>query len=411
MKKFLSVILCIAMICALLPVLALGEAAEVKTATEVWASDDSPTGYFVTFRYPDADYGRARIYGEWCFTDLHRVSRVSGCDPDPWKWKVGDFVCCNGAGWPTAEMTLNENGVWEYTIPLPNGNFNYRFILGGDPDAALTDTTGATISWDPSNVPFHAAFKDMSGYTYGDDLMSTIYVPFDPNKQVDDFTIEAPRDGENGALAAYHVADDLADIVVYLPYGYDEAREGGYRVLYLAANMPTNTWFGLGAARNILDNAIAEGLMEPVVAVCTPYSTYDAIINTYVPYVLENFNVSAARDDWAITSYSASGVNSTAAIFDPDHFGWCAPMSTAANQGILPEGADFTDPLLKEKHILYAAAMFETYWGTMLDEHPAMLLGLHDNGIEFATCWPLGTHAWSTWRQALTYMCTDWLWK
>ena len=409
MKKLLVLLLAAAMLCGLTAV-SLGEE-EVKTATEVWASAESPTGYFVTFRLPDADYGRVRIYGEWCFTDLHRVSRVSGSDPDPWHWKPGDFVCCNGAGWPTAEMTLNENGVWEYTIPLPCGSWDYRFILGGDPDTAVADTAGATLSWDPSNVPFHAALKDMSEYTSGDDHMSTIYVPFDPEKQIDDFSIEAPRDGENGTLSFVQVNEELAPLQVYLPYGYDAEREQGYKVVYLAANMATNTWFGLGVAGNILDNAIAEGLMEPVVAVCSPYSSYDAIVNTYVPYILENYNVSGDPQDWAITAYSASGVFPTTAIFDPDHFGWCAPMSTYANQGMIPEGADFADPILKDKHILYVQAMFETYWGQMLDEHPALLIGLHDNGIEFATCWPLGTHAWSVWRQGLTYMCTEWLWK
>ncbi len=241
--------------------------------------------------------------------------------------------------------------------------------------------------------------------------MSTIYVPFDPEKQVDDFSIEAPRDGENGELVKVHVSDEAADMVVYLPYGYDEAREEGYKVIYLAANMPTNTWYGLGAARNIFDNAIAEGKMEPVVGVCTPYSSYDTITDVYVPFVKENYNVSEDASDWAITSYSASGMNSTYAIFDPDNFGWCAPQSTYANAGMLPEGADFADPLLKEKHILYVQAMFETYWGTMMDENPIMLSSFRENGIEITTLWPLGTHAWSAWRQGLAYMCTEWLWK
>ena len=84
--------------------------------------------------------------------------------------------------------------------------------------------------------------------------MSTIYVPFDPEKQVDDFSIEAPRDGENGELVKVHVSDEAADMVVYLPYGYDEAREEGWKWIAKASGVRIiDDFAGLLIAGIVLD--------------------------------------------------------------------------------------------------------------------------------------------------------------
>ena len=38
--------------------------------TNVYRSEESPTGYYATFCFPDAGYKEVKIQGEWVFSDL-----------------------------------------------------------------------------------------------------------------------------------------------------------------------------------------------------------------------------------------------------------------------------------------------------------------------------------------------------
>lgn len=106
--------------------------------TTVVKSEDSPTGYYVTFRYKDPDSGRVRIYGEWAFSDLDHSTVVTSLNATPEEWQDG-YTVWQTSGWPTADMVLDEEtGIWSYTIPLPNGTYNYRFYVGGAEDAELS---------------------------------------------------------------------------------------------------------------------------------------------------------------------------------------------------------------------------------------------------------------------------------
>lgn len=51
--------------------------------TTVVKSEDSPTGYYVTFRYKDPDASRVRIYGEWRFSDIESASYFTSQNAAP----------------------------------------------------------------------------------------------------------------------------------------------------------------------------------------------------------------------------------------------------------------------------------------------------------------------------------------
>lgn len=68
--------------------------------------------------------------------------------------------------------------------------------------------------------------------------------------------------------------------IIYLPYGYSEAQK--YPVFYLMHGGWSNETTYLGtpeqpnALKNILDNAIAEGLVQPMIVVCPTYNNLSA---------------------------------------------------------------------------------------------------------------------------------------
>jgi hypothetical protein len=204
--------------------------------TTVIKSEDSPTGYFVTFRYKDPNASRVRIYGEWAFSAFDQASFVTSENATPWQWKDGDTIWST-KGWPTADMIKNEKtGVWSYTIPLPTGTWNYRFYVGGTANAELTDYSNAVMIADPNNK--HYIFDPNATNLSPEQCLTSIYVPYDDIKQAKTLPRyeEAPRSSENGTVLFERVklANGLqTSYGIYLPYRYNPARKQPYPILVL----------------------------------------------------------------------------------------------------------------------------------------------------------------------------------
>lgn len=117
---------------------------------------------------------------------------------------------------------------------------------------------------------------------------------------------------------------------VYTPPGYSESSPEGYPVLYLAhgGGQDDASWTSReedwgGSADLILNNAIAEGRIEPMVVVmpdtsgCAGLSPVtpggdggcqDLFRDTLIPYVDVNYNVRADRDNRALAGLSQGGI-------------------------------------------------------------------------------------------------------
>ncbi|MDO4548370.1 MAG: alpha/beta hydrolase-fold protein [Clostridia bacterium] len=450
MKKLLSLILtlCLIMTCAA----AFAATYEGMTqeefnaleATTVVKSDDSPTGYYVTFRYKDPDATRVRIYGEWSFSDPALASFVTSENASPDEWEDGDIVW-KTSSWPTADMALNEEtGVWSYTIPLPTGTWCYRYYVGGVEGAELTDYTDAVMVADPANVNYLADPNEVGG----EQLLTAVYVPYDEVKQAKTITRfeEAPRDGENGTVEYETVTLEsglTTSYAIYLPYEYDAQRDDAYPMLILfhGGGGYYGSWFTNGMV-NILDNMIAEGRLEPTIVVTPcgqdfPDPNYswdrpallDYVLNTIIPNMTEKYNASDDPARRAFAGLSMGGATTAYTLFNhTEEFDTYIMLSAPFLGDIQP---DFTMPELKEKNLFpgygdYDFVVTRSLYHLEPDADgnliPLMsaksegstfeyVVGLNNEGVEIMTVnYPYG-HDWVLWRKLMVKVFDDVLWK
>lgn len=286
--------------------------------TTVFASADSPTGYYVTFRYKAPEAARVRIRGEWSFSSPRLSSLYTSQNVMPEDYREGMFpLQVDQDDWPAFDMTYNaDNGVWRYTIALPCGVWSYRFIVGGDEGAELTDYANAYVTSDPGNPPLE---RDL-----GQQTNSQVFVPFDPLRQKLDFSIQLPRkDHRKGTLEiieyepaglAYELLDEPS-AAVYLPYGYDPSREEPYRVLYAShgSGVESETsWWNKGVIGNITDNLFSQQGVEPfVIVLLNNYAdSFDHInmLKNVVPLIEEKYNVRTDADGKALCGISKGAI-------------------------------------------------------------------------------------------------------
>lgn len=396
--------------------------------TTILKSEDSPTGYYVTFRYQDPAASRVRIYGEWKFTDAAHASRWTSLNAQPSEWKNGYFVYSSGP-WTTDEMTINqETGVWLYTIPLPCGTWNYCFYVGGDVNSTVDDLSGAVQKWDASNPP---QLYDYEAEGMGrDEQLSNIYVPYDEVRQSlsGNYPEQAPRNGENGKafFAEMPFKDTMqASFGIYLPYGYDPERAEPYPLMVLmhGGGGVESGWFNHGAADNILDNMIAEGRVEPMVLVTPNGSDFsqnrtwdrpaimDLIINYILPYMTENYNVAENPQRRAMGGLSqGSRLTLNMMYHNTTEFGYYCILSGGLPLEDIPEELYDKDEI-RDVTIFIGCGWYDTAF--VRDQSSAYTLQeiLASLEIPFTTQMVYGGHAWVTWRQNLVYLLEDVLWK
>lgn len=413
-------------------------------ATTIVKSEDSPTGYYVTFRYKDADASRVRIYGEWRFSDIEHASYVTSLNASPEEWEDG-YTVWKTDSWPTADMVKDEEtGIWSYTIPLPTGTWCYRYYVGGAEDAELTDYTDAVMIADPNNVNYLADSETELG---GEQALTAVYVPYDEVKQAKTIerAEEAPRDGENGSVVFVDTTTDAGvetSYGVYLPYGYDENREEAYPILVLfhGGGGYDGSWLTNGLV-NILDNMIAEGRLEPTIVVTPngsdfPNDAYmwdrpailDFVVNSILPNMAENFNASTDPARRAFAGLSMGGATTAYALFhNTDDFDNFIIFSAPFLGDIQP---DYTLPQLQDKNIFFGygdydfvvpRSMYHLEANEDGEITPLLnnregsifeyIVELNNAGVEFETLnYPYG-HDWVLWRKLIVNVFDDFLWK
>lgn len=161
-------------------------------ATTVRKTGTKPTGYVVDFVFtPNSTTHVSSVLlgGFPFFSDaLHAsLSKTDGYSPYEWEPDMFSMRLSpdygNQAGTLAGlEMKLNEDtGDWEITVPLPSGTWLYAYYPNcttgnwRDCDVALVD---------PSNLPIEA-FP-------GDQALSAIQLPFDPQFQVSNYDWQLP---------------------------------------------------------------------------------------------------------------------------------------------------------------------------------------------------------------------------
>lgn len=444
MKKLLALLL---VLCAVFAQTAFATTYEGMTREEfdaleqttVIASPDSPTGYYVTFRYKAPDATRVRIYGEWVFSDPDYSTIVTGLNATPDEWQDGYTVWQASGGspqWPTNDMVLNEEtGVWSYTIPLPNGTWNYRFLVGGSPEADITDTTDAYWAYDPNNIPFLADYdEELTTEQY----LTSVYVPYDPEKQANSACVEeqAPRDGENGTVF-YETAVSSGGIetsyAVYLPYEFDVEREEPYPILVLfhGGGGYDGSWMNNGLV-NILDNMIAEGRLEPTIVVTPNGSDFpdpdyswdrpaimEYVVNTILPHMTEEYNASNDPARRALGGLSQGGACIMNGYFNnTESFGYYIAMSAPMRGNVYPdyEKEELKDVKLFMGFGLYDHVATRAFYNEAIAANESStydyVWGLGQAGVSFMikNDLPYG-HQWALWRELAVYAFDNFLWK
>ena len=399
-----------------------GEEFDALTETTIIRDPDSITGYAVTFRYQDPEATRVRIRGEWSFSDRYGITAEGIAYYEPEEWKIGNFAMIPDfqGDWPAYDMIKNEEtGVWSYTIPLPSGTWSYRFIIGGVEGAEMKDYTDAVQTTDPNNRPF----EDFVGAQNN----SQVRVPFDSATQTEDCSLQLPNpDGLSGTgeIVYYTMPNDDTnyELFVYLPYGYDAGREEPYKVLYVSHGNgveSATSWYNKGSVGYMLDNLIAQERIEPFVlvsinnyAVAETLGEYDVdnLVNNIMPYIEENYNVSAQAEGRAVAGLSrGSRFTMNTLLAYPDVANYYGLFSTGLPDADLSKELDF--------EALADARLFIGYGAQELcdPERAAGRLRLLSDlmYLEFpydCQTFP-GGHQWTVWRQNFVDFCEMTLWK
>lgn len=402
--------------CALASEAVSSDAFDDLEQTTVIRSEASPTGYYVSFCYKAPEAKRVRIRGEWSFSDARTSTPSTGEVVMPEDYQDGMFpLQANQMDWPAFDMTKNEKtGVWHYTIPLPCGVWSYRFIVDGVEGAALTDYTDALVVSDPNNPPVERAL--------GQQTNSQIFVPFDADRQSQDFSIQAARaDGKAGALEiiyydasnlSYELLDEPA-VAVYLPYGYDADREEPYKVLYAShgSGVESETsWWNKGVIGNITDNLIADYGVEPfVIVMLNNYAdSFDHVnmLQNIIPLIESSYNVRTDTDGKAMCGISKGAMAAKNVLLDaPDTFRYYGLFSGCY---FSDSNEQFDGAAIQNSRIYLAAG--EREMGLLAICRTAeKLAAAGKTDLHMHTV--MGGHNWYTWRQIYVDYVLNELWK
>jgi len=376
-----------------------------------------PSGYEVTLRYAAHEAEAVGLVGDVFFTqpeaigpDLSHEARLGD------EWQPGDVSMPLMVA-PPVPLTRAADGVWEITFALPAGTYSYGFVEGECRIALV-----CTSSPDPANSPVLSGAAAASAQH-----LSQVHVPVDPDFPTYEATYELPLDSASGrgevSLVTYAGALDGVErpLGVYLPSGYDPARAEPYPLLVLSHGAGGNetTWFSEGAAANILDHAIADGAIPPVVAITTDFSSLgDAAMDTdefyadyrvelidgVLPFVERELNVATTGEGRAFGGLSMGGALGLSLLrTEPALFDWWGLWSAAADLGE-SQPAPLTDAQLAE-----GAHVQGVHMGTgrqdYLEGIGALSMARADvfaaQGMPVTTFDIDGGHAWQVWRAEL----------
>lgn len=309
------------------------------------------------------------------------------------------------------EMRKSADGIWSATIgPLDPEMYVYYFTLDG---VRLTD---------PSNPQVKIGYVTST-------TTSLLTVPGDGPAFYD--VQDVPHGEVRTLLYKSRSNGTTRELTVYIPPGYDEARNRRYPVLYLLHGFANDhhSWHRYGRANDILDNLLAQRRIEPFVVVM-PLGYGGAHVNgdgtgippkgagtfggdaalyerdlleDIIPMIDRKYRTIADRKHRAIVGFSMGG--GQAGRFGLGH------LETFSQVGIMSAGmatGPDTEPLRSlAADPVRANKQIDLLWiacgkdDTALKGAKTLHQALEHAGIEHTFVETEGAHHWRVWRRYL----------
>lgn len=350
----------------------------------------------VTFRLNAPKAGRVQVTGDFLPTEKIKTP-------------FGEF---DGPGY--ADLTKNEQGLWEFTTPaaLAPELYSYNFVV----DSLKIN--------DPANVYM---VRDIASVT-------NIFII--PGGRADLYSV---NDVPHGTVSkVWYDSPSLGmsrRLTVYTPAGYENG-DKKYPVFYLLHGMggDENAWSELGRAAQILDNLIAQGKAEPMIVVMTngnasqeaaPGETSDGLkapttqlpktmegsFETAFPEVVDfvdsHYRTIAGKSSRAIAGLSMGGFHSLHISKEyPDMFNYVGLFSAAIMPGQGVQSPVYSDLEAKlkiqfeKKPALYYIAIGNKDF--LFDANRQFRAMLDQKGYPYEYYETGDGHIWKNWRIYLT---------
>ena len=306
------------------------------------------------------------------------------------------------------ELSEIEENIWQTSLPLPGGQYYYDYFI------TYADGTTETIK-DPANLPIANGDSDANH--------SLFYVGNSEDCVAGEEYVFPRTDGKTGTVnyVTYTAVDGSTQpLGIYLPYGYDETKT--YKTLYLSHGGGGNEveWYEIGSAKNIFDNLIAEGELEPTIIVTMDnlyfnFESGDSVKNItecIIPYMEANYAVDTSREGRAIAGLSSGGSVSVDAMLNAnDTFDYYGVFSPSRTMNFVEES--LTDEMkadLKDAESYYVSCgIFDSYLRRNVNEQVYEELQAIDANVAFT--WKNGSHDWAVWRAQLSDFAKNYLWE
>jgi enterochelin esterase-like enzyme len=295
-------------------------------------------------------------------------------------------------GSDTIPLIKGTNNIWKRTLKIPAGFYYYLFLVDGAP---ICDP----VSW---------VYFGWNTWTGGFDVKESSVTFYDQKT--------GPFGNMNINYYKSDITGDYRKCYVYTPAEYDKNPGKKYPVLYLLHDLgeDESAWLYQGMINNILDNAINDGEISPMLVVLDNISAYkkldgkltlpnliDSVISSeMVPFIDKNFHALDTSGYRAIGGCSKGGeIAVEIAVSHRNLFG---------SLGVFSFPADFDTSQVMVDRI--NTASFNLFWlGTCTaDASYPEVLKFHEMLADNATGhnWDVqsGTSEWLAWRNNLFNM-------
>ncbi|MGR5149992.1 alpha/beta hydrolase-fold protein [Photobacterium alginatilyticum] len=279
------------------------------------------------------------------------------------------------------EMQQGENSNWSLTLYLPQGAWQYKFVVDGQWIYDKNNPKTTDDGFDGLN----------SVIVLGKELAELSVNPSIPHGSVISSSLESKALGENSPFT------------VYLPPGYSADSNKSYPLLVLLHGYGSdqNQWVRDGKVQNFMDNLVDAGAIEPFIIVM-PYGDKSQYVNNrevhimeeLIPYVRDQYRIKPGKTFTAISGGSMGGFGALyLAHRHQDVFGLSVPLSGYFDLSYYPE---FQSKKITMEPELYIYCGINDHISFARNESLVKLL--KSEGVDFTYKTAPGGHTWRYWN-------------